>query len=39
MRKAGLVTAEKRGVWAYYKLSSPIVQSMIGMADEIAKSV
>jgi len=39
LRKAGIVTAEKRGVWAYYKLSGPMVQSMIGMADRIARSM
>ena len=37
LRKAGIVTAEKRGVWAYYKLSSPMVLSVISIADKIAR--
>lgn len=37
LREAGIVTAEKHGVWAYYRLSSPAVLSMISMADEISR--
>jgi len=37
LRKAGIVTAEKHGVWAYYKISSPKVLSMINMADKIGR--
>jgi len=37
LRKAGIVTAEKHGVWAYYKISSPTVLSMINMADKIGR--
>jgi len=38
LRKAGIVTVEKHGVWAYYKLSSPpTVLSMISIADKITR--
>lgn len=36
LKKAGIVKAEKHGVWAYYRLSSPMVISIISVADKIA---
>ncbi len=37
LRKAGILKAEKHGVWAYYTLSSPKVLSIISITDKMLR--
>jgi len=37
LRKAGVLNAEKRGTWMYYRIGKPEVLSLLAIADKIKK--